>query len=102
MELAEIFYLPAQQPAPSTLTCWQRLLWGMLADVFSVRQRAQRGRTANGIRRQVAQDEAWLAGEDAPIPFEDLCDGLALDPNEVRKQYAALTGRENGHHRAPA
>jgi hypothetical protein len=102
-EVQDDFYLPSQQPTASHLTGWHRLAWALLEDAFGVKRRCVRGRAGNALKRQQQHDEEWIGGAPALILFVDLCDGLGIDPDAVRKQYATLTtGRRNGHHRAPA
>jgi hypothetical protein len=65
------------------------LLWGLLRDVFLVRELSRRA-NHHQLAAQVALDRAWLASEsDHAFSLVWVCQHLGVSPAVVRAAYAA-------------
>jgi len=86
--------VPAQYHTAAPLTPMQRLAWALLEDCFTVKQFAEKYPRVHHWQRLVEADQAWLADEQAAVPFVTVCDLLGLNPGAVRRAY--FTRAEHG------
>ncbi len=86
--------VPTQYHTAAQLTPMQRLAWALLGDCFTVKQFAQKYPRGRHWQRLVEADQAWLADEQAAVPFVTVCDLLGLNTDAVRRAY--FSGAESG------